>query len=156
MFKLFKKKEQESTSENSRVGVVFEPFVFAIPADWECINDNGTLRANKNDEIRLNISIRNMSQVPDFTLDGFFETIKAGYFSSDINWAVYSNITRTDDTIYQTLEYLDDPRMVIAAAEKTVNGVHLALIISFAGNSGKDVEAHFNTFTNVLENIAVL
>jgi hypothetical protein len=136
--------------------VKFEPFVFAIPDDWNHINDNGTLRANKNNEIRLNISIWDMTNAADYSLSSVFETIKAGYFNSDVNWAVYSRVTQNDYSMYQTLEYLEDPRLIIAVAEKTVNGKKLALIISFAGNSGKEIEKYMDTFTNVLENIILL
>lgn len=136
--------------------VKFDPFVLAIPDDWSHKFDDGKLRANKNDEIRLNVSVWDMTNVEDYSLDSVFETIKAGYFNSDVNWGAYSSITKNDDAIYQTLEYLDDPRMVIAVAEKTVKDKKMVLVISFAGNSGKEVEMYFPVFTNVLENIEII
>jgi hypothetical protein len=156
MFNFFQKKNQEPEPGKQYVGRAFGPFVLAIPEDWACVNDNGTLRANKNDQIRLNISLRDMSQAANYTLDALFETVKAGYFDSDMNWGAYSSVTKKDDLIYQTLEYLDDPRLVIAVVEKVVQGKQLALVLSFAGNSGKEIETHFQTFTDVLENVEVL
>jgi hypothetical protein len=153
MFGLFKKTDQTRKAGNQYAGRKFGPFVVMIPEDWECINDNGILRANKDETVRINISLRDMSQVSEFSLDNLFETIKAGYYSSDINWAAYSEISKKDDAIYQTLEYLDDPRLILAVVKKNVEGRELVLIISFAGNSGKEIENHLQTFNNILENI---
>ncbi len=156
MFGLFKKKTQTPETGNHYAGLKFGPFLLAIPEDWTTTNDNGTLRATKNDAIRLNVSMRDMSQVPEYTLDDFFETIKSGYYKTDINWAAYSAITKKDDLVYQTLEYLDDPRMVLAVVRKKAGGKDIVLNFSLAGNSGKDVETHLNTFTEIVENVSVL
>lgn len=152
---LFRRKNGEVNPQGSYVGRMAEPFIFKIPEDWEFINDNGVLRANKDDIVRLSISVRDMSMVPDYTLDALFETVKSGYFDSDYNWGAYSSVTKKDDCIFQTLEYLDDPRLIIAVAEKVVEGKQFALIIAFAGNSGSEVEMYSETFMSFLGNIEV-
>ncbi len=152
---LFTRKKRDASTQGSYVGRMVEPFIFKIPEDWEFINDNGVLRANKDDLVRLSISVRDMSSVPDFTLDALFETVKSGYFDSDFNWGAYSDVTKKDDYIFQTLEYLDDPRLIIAVVEKNVDGKLFTLIISFAGNSGSELEMHSETFMDFLGNIEV-
>ena len=156
MLGFFKKKNQQTASENQYAGVAFGPFVINVPQDWACVNDNGTLRAHKNDVVRLSISIRDMSNSADYTPDELFATVKAGYFDSDINWGAYSAVIKKGDIIYQTLEYIDEPRLAIAVVGKVVANKNLALIASFAGNSGKDLEAYFDTFISILETIEVM
>lgn len=154
MFGLFKKKNQGS--KKLYPGKEFGPFIFAIPEDWNCIIDNGTLRANKGDVIRLNISMRDMTEESRYSLESLFETIKSGYLESDINWGVHSHIAQKGDYIYQTMEYLDDPRLILAVVEKIVTDRKLVVIISFAGNSEKDVKSNFDTFKNLLEKVELV
>lgn len=156
MFGLFKKKSGSNDSGNQYVGRKFGPFAVMIPEDWNCINDNGTLRANKGDDVRLNISVRNMSEVSQYTLDSLFETVKRGYYDTDVNWGAYSEITNKGDVVYQTLEYDEDPRLILALVRKNVENQDLILTISFAGNYGKDIEMHKEVFYKVLENIEVI
>ena len=79
-----------------------------------------------------------------------------GYYDTDVNWGAYSEITNKGDVVYQTLEYDEDPRLILALVRKNVDNQDLILTISFAGNSGKDIEAHKEVFNHVLENIEVI
>src|SRR5690606_17173925 len=106
--------------------------------------------------VRLNISVRNMSGVSSYTLDSLFETVKRGYYDTDVNWGAYSEVSRKGDVIYQTLEYDEDARLILALVRKNVENQDLILTISFAGNSGKDIETHKEAFHKVLENIEVI
>ncbi|TPN86983.1 hypothetical protein [Aquimarina algicola] len=156
MFNFFKKKSPKKKVENSFAGRKFGPFVIRIPQEWDCLNDNGTLRVTNNeDTVRLNITIRDFSNI-EYSLDEFFETLKTGWFSSDYNWSTYSDITQKDDLIYQTLEYLDDPRLILAVIRKQVGNKEFVLNMSFAGNTRKDIDTHLDKFHNVLFKIDTL
>lgn len=132
------------------------PFTLPIPQGWNCIYDKGVVRANKNDEIRLNISLSDMSQSANYTLKDLFDTIVGGYFNADIDWAVHSQITKKENFIYQTMEYGDDPNLILAVVEKIHENRKLVLIISFAGNTGTEVETYRSTFTEFIDQVSIL
>ena len=156
MFGLFNRKTKNKEEENSYAGRRYGPFILMIPEDWYCNRDEGgTLRAGKDDTVRLSISIRDMTAVADYSPEALFEAVKAGYFDSDINWGAYSEVIHRESLIIQRLEYADDPRMVIAVADKTVDGRRLALIVSFAGNSGSDTDACYADFIRIMETIEI-
>lgn len=156
MFNFFKKKDNANPpAPKQQLGRKVGPFVFAVPEDWTCLDDNGTFRANKDDEIRLTIGMWDMSAAANYTLASFFETVKSAYFDTDINWGAYSEVTKQGDVIFQRLEYLDDPRLIVAVAERTVNGKKIALKLIFAGNTGAIVEGYLPIFMDLLERIEV-